>query len=86
MNKKQTEDLIVRVRKRLDQEPTIADSTKISVNVEKRGSIFNRKSVLLLEGTIQSKEEGQKAQEVTDAVLGGGDAIDIENHLVVPLV
>jgi hypothetical protein len=86
MNKKQTADLVERVRKRLNQEPTIADPSKISVNIEQRGSIFNRKSVLLLEGTIQSKEEGQKAQEVTDAVLGGGDAIVIENHLVVPLV
>ncbi|MDA3951416.1 MAG: hypothetical protein PF508_19570 [Spirochaeta sp.] len=86
MNKAQQEELAGRIRKRLDQEPTIADPSKISLRVEQRGLPLKRKTYVVLEGAIGNAEEGGKAETVTNAVIGGNDGVELENHLVVPLI
>ena len=74
------------VEKRINQEPSIGDPTRISVRAEKVGGLFNRHPVVILEGTINNETEGERAAEVARAVLGNSDAVEIENRLVVPLV
>ncbi len=74
------------VQKRINQEPAIADPSRISVRAEKVGGLFKRHPVVILEGTISNESEGSRAAEVARAVLGDSDAVEIENRLVVPLI
>ena len=74
------------VQKRINEEPGIADPSRISVRTEKAGGLFNRHPVVVLEGSISNETEGERAAEVARAVLGDSDAVEIENRLVVPLI
>lgn len=74
------------VQKRINEEPGIADPSRISVRTEKAGGLLNRRRVIILEGSISNETEGERAAEVAQAVLGGSDAVEIENRLVVPLI
>ncbi|MFN2312163.1 MAG: hypothetical protein ABR590_08930 [Spirochaetia bacterium] len=80
------EQLRNKVEKRINQEPAIADPSRISVRAEKVGWFFNRHPVVILEGKISSESEGALAAEVARAVLGNSNAVEIENRLVVPLI
>lgn len=74
------------VEKRINQEPSIADPTRISVRVEKVRGLFKKHPAVILEGTISNESEGERAYEVARAVLGNSDAVEIDNRLVVPLI
>ncbi len=86
MAKMDTEAVLTQTRKRLEQEPAVADPTRITVDIEKRGSLFNRRYAIVLSGAVGSEAEGRRiAEGVKDSVANYGQ-IDVENHLVVPLV
>ncbi|TVQ36746.1 MAG: BON domain-containing protein [Spirochaetaceae bacterium] len=80
------EKMSEQVQKRINEEPGIADPSRISVRTEKAGGLLNRRRVIILEGSISNEAEGERAAEVAQAVLGGSDAVEIENRLVVPLI
>lgn len=60
------------------EDPTITDPTKILVSVEKKGPLFRKKQVVILEGTVKSEIETKKAVEVVQRKLPD---IEIENRL-----
>ncbi len=80
------EKMSEQVQKRINEEPGIADPSRISVRTEKAGGLLNRRRVIILEGSISHETEGERAAEVAHAVLGDSDAVEIENRLVVPLI
>lgn len=60
------------------EDPTITDPTKILVSVEKKGPLFRKKQVVILEGTVKSEIETKKAAEDVQRKLPD---IEIENRL-----
>lgn len=75
--------IIDNVHRQLQQEPALSDPTKISVELEKRGSIFNRRRVLNVQGKISTEAERKRVVEAVEKGLGTED-VEIEDHLVIP--
>ena len=86
MARKQDEELVVKVQERLDQDHVVPDPSKISVKVERRGSILKRELVVAIYGTIGSEPEGTRIMNSVNAAINGAENVQVENHLVVPLV
>ncbi|MFO8041984.1 MAG: hypothetical protein R6U25_02170 [Alkalispirochaeta sp.] len=86
MSRKQDEELVARVQQRLEQDHVVPDPSKISVNVERRGSLLNRETVVAVYGPIASEPEGTRIMNSVDQAIDGSEKVSVENHLVVPLV
>jgi hypothetical protein len=86
MSRKQEEQLVSRIHDRLSQDSVVPDPTKISVKIEKRGPFFNRQMVAAVYGTISSESEGKRVINSVEAAIDGGEDVEVEDHLVVPLV
>ncbi len=86
MAKTNKEEVVTQVRKRLEQEPAVADPTKINVDLDKRGSLFNRRYAVILSGRVGSEAEGRRIASAVEESVGQYGDIEVENHLVVPLV
>ena len=74
------------IRKRLEQEPAVADPTKITVDIEKKGTFLNRKYVVVLSGPVGSEAEGRRITKTVQDSFGERGEVEVENNLVVPLV
>ncbi|MFW5811623.1 MAG: hypothetical protein ACOC47_08570 [Alkalispirochaetaceae bacterium] len=85
MAKVEEQAILDSVHRQLQQEPALSDPTKISLELEKRGSLFNRRRVLNLQGKISTEAERRRIVEAVEKGLGGED-VEIEDHLVIPLV
>lgn len=79
-------DLIGRVRKKLEQEPTINDPMNIDLLLEYRGGLLKKRPVLLVSGRIRNEAEGSKIEDSIRSALNDPEEVTIENNLVVPLV
>ncbi|MFW5695061.1 MAG: hypothetical protein ACOCYB_07825 [Alkalispirochaeta sp.] len=86
MGRKQDEELVARVQQRLEQDHVVPDPSKISVKVERRGSLLNRETVVAVYGTIGSEPEGTRIMNSVNEAIKGDEKVEVENHLVVPLV
>lgn len=86
MAKKEHEELVGKIRSRLEQEPALSDPLSITVDVNREGSILNRKTVLRVSGRISTEAEGEKVMDTVRSVVGDSDGVEVRNHLVVPLV
>ncbi len=86
MAKIDEQSVMTDVRKRLDQEPAVADPSKITVDLEKRGSIFNRRYAVIVSGRVASEAEGNRIASAVQEAVGRHGSLDVENRLVVPLV
>ncbi|MFP4302191.1 MAG: hypothetical protein ACLFPW_01300 [Spirochaetaceae bacterium] len=73
------------VHRQLQQEPSLTDPTKISIEVEKRGSFLKRRPVLNVQGKIGNEAERKRIIEAVEKGLGTED-IEIEDHLVIPYI
>jgi hypothetical protein len=80
------DEMVAQIQRRINQEPSISDPSRISVRSEKVGGIFRKRRIIILEGSINSENEGDRAEEVTRAILGNSEAVEVENRLVVPLI
>ena len=80
MAKQNPQQLVDDVRRYLSQDPTIGDASKIVVAAEKRGGLFNRRTVLTLEGKAQNDAEANAIGEMVAAKVG--DAAEVENRVV----
>ncbi|MFO8065725.1 MAG: hypothetical protein R6V29_13970 [Spirochaetia bacterium] len=79
MSKQKQEELVAVIRKYLDQDPTISDPSKILVSAERRGGLFNKRTVLTLEGKAQNDAEARVIAEMVGAKVA--DEAEIENRL-----
>ncbi|MEX2445060.1 MAG: hypothetical protein WD492_15770 [Alkalispirochaeta sp.] len=86
MARKQDEELVTRVQERLEQDHVVPDPSKISVKVERRGSLLKREMVVAVYGTIASEPEGTRIMNSVNQAINGAEKVSVENHLVVPLV
>ncbi len=86
MAKPDKQAIVTQIRKRLEQEPAVADPSKINVDLDKRGSIFNRRYAVVLSGRVGSEAEGRRITGAVEESVGRYEDIEVENHLVVPLV
>lgn len=85
MAKVEEEAILDNVHRQLQQEPALSDPTKISVELEKRGSILNRRRVLNVQGKISTEAERKRVVEAVEKGLGTVD-VEIEDHLVIPYI
>lgn len=79
MKKQATEQLIREVRDQLLQEPALSDPSKIAVNLEKRGGLFNRKTVVTIDGKVKNETELRKAAKLVETKMG--TAVQLDNRL-----
>ncbi len=85
MAKVEEKAILDSVHRQLQQEPALSDPTKISVQLEKRGSFFNRRRVLNVEGKISTEAERKRVVEAVQKGLGNV-SVEIEDHLVIPYI
>lgn len=62
----------------IQEDPTLTDPTKVLVSVEKKGPLFRKKQVVILEGTVKSEIEAKKAEEDVKTKLPD---TEVENRL-----
>lgn len=86
MAKIDEQELIQRIRKQLEQEPAVEDPMQIDLVVERRGALFNRRSVVNVSGRITDETQGRKIEDAIQSAVSGLDDVEVENNLVVPLV
>ena len=79
MSKQKQDELVAGVRKYLDQDPTISDPSKILVSAHRRGGLFNKRTVLTIEGKAQNEAEARVIAEMVGAKVA--DAAEVENRL-----
>lgn len=77
--------ILENVHQQLQQEPSLSDPTRISIELEKRGSIFKRRQVLNVQGKISNEAERKRIVEAVEKGVGNDD-VEIEDHLVIPYI
>ena len=58
------DELLNAVRTAIEEDPTITDSTKIAISVERDGRFFRKETVIQLEGTVRMASEVSKVAEI----------------------
>lgn len=81
MKKQSQEQIISEIRDQLLQEPALSNPSKIVVNVGRKGSLFNKHTVVTIEGKVKDSIEAKKAARVVESKLG--DSATVENLLQV---
>ncbi|MFO7780852.1 MAG: hypothetical protein R6W94_04435 [Spirochaetia bacterium] len=79
MAKQKPQEVIDQVLRYVSQDPTISDPSKISVRADKRGGMFNKRTVVVLEGKAQNELEIKAIGDMVAAKVG--DEVDVENRL-----
>lgn len=81
MNKQSQEQILREIRDQLLQEPALSDPSKIVVNVDRRGSLFNKQTVVTIEGKVKNSVEAKKAAQVVESKLGASGTVDNLLHV-----
>ncbi|TVR59772.1 MAG: BON domain-containing protein [Spirochaetaceae bacterium] len=74
------EELQDRIRKVLNDDPTISDPTRISIVVQKEGPLFRKKEVVKISGKVAHEAEKKKVEAIVSQHAGDRP---VENTLTV---
>ncbi|MFP4153609.1 MAG: hypothetical protein ACLFR8_01960 [Alkalispirochaeta sp.] len=85
MSKQEQERVIENVRRRLNEEASLVDPTKIVTTMEKRGGLFNRHHVVQVSGKISNEAERKRILDAVGSGVAGHD-VEIDDQLVIPIV
>ena len=69
------------IQKVISEDPTIKNADRIIVSVEKRGFWFLGKEIVVLNGSVHSEVDKQKAEEIAN-LHSGGRAVEVAINVV----